>query len=418
MSANDTRLLNDTTINQAVQKASGVTSDFIVRDMSKDILTIEPYQTPFLAYLWMSQNVVSRQIAHPQGLAEFPETEIVPNLDVVTTTSAGGSATITVTPAEPNLYVVGTSVQFVETGESGICTTAGATPVFTRDKDTAGNSRNWTAPTAGTQIKILGTAFSELDTPPENTFVYPQMRKTAVQLFQETIKMTDMMVAATKAGGTYGGNWWDLNQKNKLAQFKIGIENAMWFNQDYFVDTGSGIKNKMEGIIYQIRNNGGNVLPYASPSAFTKTVWKEYMRMNGIYGSKNKVVFAGTNVVNSIEDFIEEKITYTTPIDNFAFIKGTNTIDVLKARVAGLNVSIIRNPMWDDSYSSNLAVCLDEKYLQSLHFAPDDKGSRKMRFEVEIQANGAPRKEALFLSQVAVGVGCGKCHGILEIPRS
>jgi hypothetical protein len=407
------KILSASVIRQGINATGGLSDTWVVRDIVRPSTLIEPFQTPFLNYLFLSKRVRWRQTANPKGLAEFPERELVPTVDTVLGVSAGGSGTITLTPGQPNLYVVGKAIKFLETNETGIVTTAGATPIITRDPSSAGAARTWTAPSVNSKVKLLGEARSENDSTIEAVFMDPVMRTAAVQLNEKSIKMTDMMIAATTHGGTYGGDWWAMQNQDTIAAMKIDLENQLWFNENYFTDTllVSGYRTtKSEGVIYQIENNGGQILPYGA--TLDKADWKEWLRMMKL-GGKKKTVFAGDNVVNTIYDIVEEKYVNHGPVSRYGPIEGDDVIEVLTIRDAGLIVDIIRNPQWDEKYQ-DYAVALDDDYMFGLYYAPDKKGPRKFRIEVGVQADGTPREESKILAHIGAGVGnCPAC-GVLK----
>lgn len=407
------KIVTATTIGTGVRSAGSISGDFVAQNIVEDMMFIAPFQTPFLNYLFLNKSVQWHQTAHLLGLCEIAERELVPNLDTVSTLPTGGSATMTVVPTEPNLYVVGKSILFEETGETGIVTsvTAGTSFVVTRDLDSSNASQTWTAPSAGSNIHILGEAHGENDNPPESVYVNPYMRSTRVQLFQKTIKFTDMLVASTKNGGTRGGNFWEQENRDKAASMKIDMENAMWFNKNHFVKTTSNlVVTKTEGVFYQIENNGGQVLPYGA-NADRQDI-KEFLRMSKL-GSKKKTFFVGDDLADDIEDAIEDKYSNTQAITRYGAIDGDDTINILRWRTNNLIVDIIRNPQWQGQYSKWGAL-IDDNYLNGYYYAPDNKGSRKFRLEMGIQSNGAPREEAQYLSHVGVGISCAPCHGIFR----
>lgn len=406
------KIVSASTVGQGPRYAGGVSSDFIYRDVSNEMVKVQAYKTPLLQLLFLSKRVKWRQTANLNGLVEFPEKEMVPNMDTLTAVGSGGSATIDITPSQPYLFQVGKSIKFLETNETGIVTTAGAAPVITRDPDSDGNARTWTAPSVNSKVLIIGEAHTENDSTPEAVYMDPYMRKSRVQLFEKSIKMTDMMIAATTHGGTYGGNWWDEENRDKVLEQKRDAEMAFWFNENHFITKTSNIvRTKTEGLIYQIENNNGQIMPYGS--TLDKADWKEFVRSLKIGNSVYKTVFAGDNVVNALEDIIEDKYTFQQPIKRYGPIAGEDAINVFQYKTGGVIVDIIRCPLWEDKYE-NYAVAIDDAYLYGLYFAPDKKGPRKFRIEMGVETNGTPREEAKLLAHIGVGLGnCPSC-GVLK----
>lgn len=407
------KIVSASAINYGVRTAGGVSSSFITLPIIEDMVCVRPMQTPFLNWLFLNKMIKWRQTAHPLGFAQFPEREMVPNTDSVVSTSAGGSATITLTPTEPDLYVAGKSIKFLETNETGIVTTGtdGSTCVVTRDLTEALGAQTWTAPSAGSKIKLLGEAHGEDDSLPEAVYVDPYMRDTRVQLFEKSVKMTDMMVAVVINGGVVGGNWFDDQLQDAVANMKIDIENAMWLNENHFyTNTLNKVKTKTAGAMYQIENNGGTVLQYGS--SLDKADLKEWLRSMKL-GSKYKTVFAGANVANAVEDIVETNYYNTKSVKRWGPIEGDDVIETLEFRSGQCIISLVVNPQWDEKYL-DYAVALDAGYCYGVNFAPDKKGPRKFRVSLGVEADGTPREEAWILSHVGIGIGNAPAHGILK----
>ena len=415
------KIVSATTISQGYRTAGSVGADFIAMNVIKEMMFIAPRQTPFLNYLYMNKYIKWEPCAHPQFLCEIVERELTPNSDTVATGGGGtgGSTTITIIPSEPNLYRVGTSIKFSETDETGIVTggTPGTNFIATRDLDTSGNAQNWTAPSVGSEILLIGTAHGENDSPPVSVYTNPYLRKTRLQLFQRTVTMTDWMTAVTMAGGTRGGNYWDAQMRDEAALMKIEMELAMIMNANHQLITtaatstaGATLKSKTEGAIYQIENNGGNVFQYGS-SADRQDI-KSFLRSMKL-GSSKKTFIVGDDLANDIEDAIEDKYSNTESIVQYGPLKGDDVINILRWRTNNLVVDIIRNPQFIGKYSK-YGMLLDDGYIKGYYGVPDKKGSRKYRLEMGIQANGQPREEAQFLAHVGIGVECAPVHGIMK----
>jgi hypothetical protein len=419
------KISSATTISQNVRTAGGIGTDFIAMNIINEMMFIAPFQTPFLNYMFMNKAIQWNECHHLLGLCEIIERELTPFTDTVSAvnTTGVGSATIVFTPSEPNLYRQGTSIKFIETGETGIITTATHATQRTATKDQIeGSAVNWVAdPSAGSKIVLLGSAHGENDDPPTNVYTNPYIRKTRIQLFQETIKMTDWLWACTNAGGTRGGNYWTQEMKDKSALMKINIENAMVMNNAHSIRSnnstalgtaGATMNAKTEGAFYQVENNGGVVFPYGASA--DRADIKAFFRSMTL-GSKKKTFFVGPSLMNDIEDAIEDKVSFTQAITRYGPIEGDDVINVLRWRTNNLIVDVIRNPMWTEAtgYDGH-GLLLDDGYVQGFYGAPDKKGSRKFRLEQGIQTNGAPREEAQFLAHVGIGIECAPCHGVMK----
>ena len=257
----------------------------------------------------------------------------------------------------------------------------------------------------------MGEAQGELDNPPTNVYMNPFMRENRVQLFQKTIVMTDMMIASTMHGGTYGGDFWKQGMHDRLIEQRRDIDSALWFNENHWArNSGGNIVMKTEGVIHQIRNNGGFRHTYGANC--DKSELYGFLSL-AKRGSKKKTMFIGDELGGMLEEILDTKYGNQAPMRRYGAIKGDNVIEVFQIRVLNVIVDVIRCPSWEGKYKKS-GIILDDSYVYPLHFAPDKKGSRKARVEFWVGADGKPTENAQLLSQLGVGIGAGAVHGILE----
>jgi hypothetical protein len=395
--------------------AGGYTTshDFYVRNVWEEMMRIEPYQTPLVNLLFLSKAVKWRETANLMGLFEFPEKEMLPNMTTFKVNSGGaGGTTITINPVEDNLFITGKSVKFLDTGETGYVSdaTSGAV-VVTKDWTNAGVAQNWTStPADDTVVMLLGEAHSENDATPDYVYTEPYMRKNRVQLFEKSVKMSDILIASTKNGGTYGGNWWTDEMREKAITMKRDMETAFWFNNDHSQFIQSGVlRTKTAGLIWTIENWGGFKHNYGVTC--DKSAFNYFLSLSQ-RGSKKKTLFVGNDLMADIESIIDNKYYNVKSVSRYGPIEGDDVINILEYRTANVIVDIIRNPMFEEKYSK-YGVMIDDGFLYGCHYANDNKGSRKWRIEQGVQANGAPREEAKYLAHVGIGLACGPNHGLL-----
>ena len=398
-----------------------VGTTFEVRDVwNKASERIDPYQNVLMGYMNLNKRLKWTTTNNAQALFEFPERELVPNMDTVASvTSGAGTATLRLVGTEPNLYRKAKTVKIIMadgTEETG--TVTNATSVYfdvLRDYDTAGAGQNWSTVTAGDKILFLGSAHGDKLAPPENVFMTGYMRKGRVQLFQETMSMTTMMQAVAMSGGVYGGDWWKQHLKDTMVGMKNDIESAMWHNENHQLLASNTYGSteviaKMEGAIYQITQNGGFSHTYGS-GTLQKTALDTFFRMSK-RGSSKKTFFVGDELAGQIEDLAWEKKYSTEPIKVFGTLAGEDVINILRIRTYNLIIDVIRCPQFEEGtkyYSGG--VLMDDGYIHGCHFVNDPTGSRKWRWEQAIQPNGYPYELAQYVSHVGIGIACSPYHG-------
>ena len=382
---------------QGVRTTGSMNTDFIKVDIEDRMYRVEPSSYPLQAYLFMQKNKAIETV-HPQTKHEWPEDELTPASDKLTAGATGGGATMNIYPTEIDLYFVGMRVKFPDTDETGyVSSVAGyASSYVTVTKDTG----TWTTLASGAYVKLLGYAGSENGDPPTMVSTKAVVLFNYCQIFQTSVKMTDRQIMASMGGGFYAGNWWDNEVDKKGKEHKLGIENSMWHNtiaqaarqSDY------SYKTLCNGVIQQIIDGGGLYQPYSKwdEEAFDLFLLKKKL------GSNNLTFFVGDDLAYDCEKIVKLKYGNIGQVKKYGAVAYNEGLDVFTYQGVGKTVDIIRvpSPIFDDKYSK-MGVLLDDGYIKLVHAGKDKKGSRKQRFEMGIQANGQPREEAQFLSDVS-----------------
>lgn len=405
--------LTSTAVNDARRLAGfQVGTTWEVRDVIKYMARIKPFMFPFTNMLFLSGAVKWRTTNNLQGLFEYPEKEMVPNKTHIDRyTSGAGTSTLVITPAEPNIFVVGTSVVINETGETGTVTASAATITIERDKSSAGATQTWTEPTPGADkyIYTLGESRYETDGIPTPVSTNPFMLQGRVQLFEKSVSATDMFVASAMNGGLYGGDWFSEDIKEKTEEMKRELEMAAWRNQGHMIEnhTTKGVRTKFSGIPYQIENGGG-MIHHHNGTMDKANLWAFFKMMK--YGNKKKTLFAGDDVVEIIENMIEDKMLIGEPLSRYGPIKGDDIINVIRIRRFNVIVDVIRVPHFEDDWAQR-AYMLDDASIFGCHFVNDKKGTRKFRTAFQVDEKGQPTETATFLSHVGFGLSNIRAHG-------
>lgn len=399
------KLLSSTSITVGSRYTGNFNTDFIVRDVEKKMYLLEPSSYPLFSYLFL-QKKKSVQTANYLTKHEWGEDELLPASDTLSAAATGGGATMTITPAEPALFRLGTKIRFEETDETGTVTTWSATtPTVTKDSGT------WTSVSNGTRIILMGEAYSEVQAPTQYVKTSKVMFYNYCQIFSKLVSFSERMIMSTMNGGTYNGNDWDAEMEKKAKEMKRDIELAFWFNGAAALATTNGVNTThTAGILSQIYDRGGLYQPYTG--AIEEDAWDNFLSKKKI-GSNKVTAFAGLDAAANLEKVVKARYSNIGMVRKYGAIEPQgDALSVMQYFGFGLEVDIIRVPLWEGKYSKYV-VLLDDDFVKLQHAAPDDKGSRKMRTEQLVKADGTPLKEAQLKADVGVDIINAKTAQVL-----
>lgn len=417
-----TKILTGSTLHPGIRKTGNVPGDFQARDVMDKVFTIKPWLYPLSQITFLSKPT-ARECKNVYGKVEWIEDELIWNEDVTTAASDGGANTMTVTVADSNLYTVGRMVRFDTTDQVGKVTSkpTATTIVVTRpmsagDLFTGGVG---TGLASGAKIHLLGSANGENSDPPDAVGNFGVFRSNYPQIHEKTIKMTDRMIAITKAGGTYGGNQWKEQLMKRGEEMRRDIEMSNWFQTESgaVVDSSTGeVTSYTKGVIQAILDGGGTAATYSTTATGITETEIDLIISARKYGSPNATLFGGNAFTASIERAIKNRYSNFNAVERYGAIKGDGVgrgVRFVEYTFGGQVIEVVRNPLWGGKYT-HWGVILDLDTVEPICFPPDDKGSRKMRMEDNIQDNKAPRKEAKLLSDSGIIVTKGAVNTVIR----
>lgn len=398
------KLLDSTTISQGTRYSGSFNTDFVTRDVESDIYLIEPYNYPLFQYLFLQKNK-SVMTGNYLTKHEWGEDELVPATDTLAAVGTGGGTTMTITPTETALYKVGTRVRFEETDETGTVTAISPAIVVTKD------SGNWTSVAKDGLVILLGEAYTEAQAPTSFVRTSKVMYYNYCQIFSKFVSMSERAVMASMNGGLYYGNDWDMEMSKKAKEMKRDIELAFWFNGATAASSSNGIYKTMTGgVIQQLTDRGAYIGTYNG--SLDEDEFDNFLK-NKKLGSNMATLFAGVDLAADIEKIIKARYSNDGSVKKYGAIDGSDNVSVITYTAVGKTIDIIRNPLWEGKYS-RWGVLLDDDHVKLQHAGNDHKGSRKMRIEQLVKADGTPLKEAQFKSDVGVIVTNAKTGAILK----
>lgn len=404
-----TKLFTSTAYTSGVRTAGNFGTDFAVRDVSKELPVLEAYNYPLTAYLYLNNQKKWVTTNNPSSKHEWGQDELVQNADVISAYTSGSGATDMVfTPTTVALFQVGMKVRFPELNQSGRVSAVSSTVTVVRD-----GGLNWGGVlTPGRNAQIMGWALGENASVPTAITTNKFMRYTYCSIYQYPLSINERLMAAMLNGGTYAGVDWDYEVEKKQKEMKRDMEMQNWFNDapTSWTISANEIATSTGGVFYQVRNDGGQIANYSG--AFDEDEMLAALKLKKI-GTNKCTLFAGPDLSSDIEKVIFNRYRNDGPVAKYGAIKGGDNVKCVTLEIQGKVVDVIKCPLWEDE-DAKRGILLDDAYVSPIQMAPDHKGSRKMRFETNIQTPGAPRKEAQYKADTGIRVKNGPAHVIIE----
>jgi hypothetical protein len=410
-----TQLFSGNSYISGTRFAGSFNSSFIIRDVEKRLWLLEPYNYPLFQYLFLQKHK-SHTTNHVLSKYEWGQDELIQNLDTFSAVSVS-TTSITLTVASTTYIVAGKRFKLEDTDETGTVSSVTNSTVFVALSD---SGSTWTTPTVSTNIHWIGEVYSENSAVPTAVSTNKVMPFTYCQIQQKVITMSDRMIASTKNGGTYGGNDWDNQMRSRGLEMKRDVESTFWENPlpttQSVSDNGSTVTRTLTGgILAQIQNNTagfGTGFVDSYTGTFTEDKFDGFLKQKK-YGSNMCTMFCGNDLAADVEKIVKARYSNFGAVKKYGAIEGSNNVDVIEYSAVGKTVDIVRVPLWEGKYGKR-GVLLDDQYVELVNMADDNKGSRKMRIEMGIQANGVPNESAQLLTDTGTALKCAPAHCIIQ----
>jgi hypothetical protein len=366
-------------------------------DIDTTLKVLEPYQTPFLQFLFFS-NKQSKPVVNKQGKFTWFEDEYQPYQSTVKA-AVTASTTLTLTSSnftDLTIFKLYDTVYMEDTDEMGYITTASTTVVITAMDGTTSLT---SLATVGSYIKIIGSSNIENNSTPTFLSTQEVEKYSYCQIFEEGVGNT----GRDQAGEAYtdGKTHAELVQK-KMKEMKFQYERAFIYNLTAGTQgTGGSKRTWTIGLLGRLTTNKSGY------DTLDETFWDNYFVNVFAKGTGKKAHYCGSNQYQAIQNIIKNKLGVMP--NSFVTKYGVRVVEYEHGMGT---IKIVWDPVLDGKFV-NWGITIDEGNVKGRHMGNDDKGSRKFRIEANVQTPGTDRKETKLLADIGVQIEQEETMGIL-----
>lgn len=360
------------TIKTGVIGTEALLSSNVKQDVEEVLRVLEPYQKPFTSWLFLNKKK-SKPVFSQYAKFEWFEQQFYPhNTNVALAITLTGTTLVLTSTNVGEKAIFGLyDIVIIEEGNQmayvSSVTAGGGSDVVLTHID--GSTTLVALADTTKYIKIIGT----------RTFEYGgRIDAKQVQEVNVYNYLNEFKRFVATSGRQQAGKAWTDGQSHKdrvarkIKEMQLEIERYFFFaNARGYATSGNTRTTWGYGLDGYLSTN---VKTYSG--TLTEPAFRAYLNTVMQKGSGKKVHFAGTNQMQDIEGFINDKYQlYQTPKEFSLFNEFGASIKTF--RVFSGTVTLVWNPVLDLSASDN-GYTLDEEYVMLRHMAPDDLGSRKM----------------------------------------
>lgn len=377
-------------------------------DVLKMLVKLDPYRTPLLNWLMLS-NKNSKPVYSAYGKFDWFKRGFVPHVFKVAsagvTYSSGWSFTSAsfANPTEwthfvnvvqvDDLILVKTAAQYVVAkinSNNGTTVTAGLV-------DGGLQSGQGANIVGDTYIRTMGRVL--YDGHSRGTYKYVSVQEElASNYLKEFLWYVDTAGRQQAAEYFTDGMTHAERVAQKFIEAKLEIERYLWFaTLQGAVTSGNTYATYGVGALSQI----SNTLSYTS--SFSEGNLREAIKTAMRYGSGKKVLFAGEDLMNDIEVFLQSKYQLVEPQTAASSIFKEVGLTAQSFRTFGGITTLIWLPIFDADRVGD-GVILDEEQVILRYMADDERGSRKLRVRDRVELQDADIKSTEILADVGIQI--------------
>ena len=386
-----------------VVSSSTMNSANAVPDVEKVLMLLEPYQTPFLQYLFFG-NRPAQKVVSPYAKFSWFESELFPHQTTNKTTisALGTPATITLNASNCNslsIFNLDDIVLIEETDQMAYVSSKSTNQAVLTHID--GSSNLSSLQTEGMYLKIIGSRNSEYAGIRTAVSVKEVEKFNYLNIFSESVATTGRHQAGESF--TDGVDHTALVQK-KIAEMKLQAERYLLFAPSQGYATAGNYRTTWgHGFLGRIQTNVNSYSPTLDEDTFDEHLREIFQR-----GSNRKLHFCGSGQLAEINKFIKGR--YELNPSPVVQIYGINVREYITPFGT---VGLIWNPVMDGKFT-DYGFTIDAERVRLRYMNDDLKGSRKFRIEDGVETPGVDGTSTKLLMDIGLEIHNEECHGILR----
>lgn len=389
-------------------------------DVLKMLVKLDPYRTPLLNWLMLS-NKNSKPVYSAYGKFDWFKQDFVPHTfrlgSAAITYSSGWSFTsasfangtewshFVNTVQVDDLILVKTAAQYVVAK----ITSNNGTTVVANLVDGTLQSGQGAAIVADSYIRTMGRVLYDGHARGNYKYVSVQ-EELASNYLKEFLWYVDTAGRQQAAEYFTDGMTHSERVAQKFIEAKLEIERYLWFaTLQGAVTSGNTYATYGVGALAQI----SNTVSYSS--AFTENNLRTAIKTAMRYGSGKKVLFAGEDLMNDIETFLQDKYQLIEPQTSASSLFKEVGLTTQSFRTFGGVTTLVWLPIFDADRVGDGAI-LDEEQVMLRYMADDERGSRKLRVRDRVELQDSDIKSTEILADV--GIQITDPRGSIKIVKS
>lgn len=393
--------------NAARTTATSLAEGRLIVDAVDKIFLLEPNKHPLVTLLtnvgkvwdgkaWTGSSMMKAPTGNPE-FAWFEDVYGGRYAKVAAAYNASASA-IDVTGAGANsayIFTVGDIVKNARTGENFLVTaiTDGDTIAVTAAFGTTPTA----AGAAGDDLFIIG------NTSEENSGVrnVNTTRATKLTNYTQIFKTSIALSNTEKNSDLYGGNDLPYQRAKKGTEHALDIERAFWFGEKLLNTSGTqGHPRRTTGGILEFITSGNSYVQNQG-GPLTAPDMNNFLKEGFTYGNSTKVLFAGGNVLQAINEIARGQVVTHTGDKTYG-------VKVSEWQTAFGTVNIVHNPLFVGEYAG-YAFLLDMEMFKYRFM-----NNRDTKLEMNVQAPGVDGVVDQYISEVGLQRGQAPRHALLK----
>ena len=390
-------------INQGVISSSQMNSANAVPEVEKVLQLLQPYQTPFLQFLFFG-NRKAKPVTSPFAKFSWFESELYPHqtTNKQAITALGTPATLTLTSSNCNsisIFNTDDIVLIEETDQMAYVSVKNASQVVLTHID--GTTPLVSLQSEGSYLKIIGSRNTEYSGVRTAVSVKEVEKYNYLNIFSESVATT----GRHQAGETYtdGVDHAALVAK-KIEEMKLQAERYFLFAPSQGYATAGNYRTTWgHGFLGRVQTH---VNSYSS--SLDEDTFDDHLREVFEKGSNRKIHLCGSGQLTELNKFIKSR--YEINPNPVTTIYGVNVREYLTPFGT---VDIIWNPVMDGKFT-NYGFTIDADKVRLRYMANDKKGSRKFRIEEGVETPGVDGTTTKILMDLGIEIHNEECHGVLK----